>query len=135
MERITPYVREEHIEQIKEMQKSADSDISDAEAVRRIFDRAADVKRSEAEVESLRSEHDAELERLRSEYEAEIERYEAEIDSLEARVDDLQRQLAATNQRVDEHKELVRYVEDELTYRQAGLGKRLKWWMFGKSDE
>ncbi len=126
MERITPYVREEHIELINEVQKSADGDISDAEAVRRIFDRAAEAKRSEAEIEAMRSEHDAELERLRSEYESEVERYEAEIESLEARIDDLQRQLAATNQRVDEHKELVRYVEDELTYRQAGLGKRLK---------
>ena len=139
MKRITPYVREEHIEQIEEMQKSADSDISDAEAVRRIFDRAADMKRSEAEIESLRSEHDAELERLRSEYEAEIERYEAEIESLEARIDDLQRQLAATNRRVDEHKELVEYVQEERSITQrrarAGILTKTKWALFGMSDD
>ena len=40
MKRISPQVREEHIEYINEVQSKADSDISDAEAIRRIFDRA-----------------------------------------------------------------------------------------------
>jgi uncharacterized protein involved in exopolysaccharide biosynthesis len=127
MQRITPYVREEHIEQIEEMQKSTDSDISDAEAVRRIFDRAAETKRFESELESLRSDHEAEVERIRTEHEAEIER-------LEARIDELQAQLRAANSRNEEHTELVRYVEEELSYREAGLGTRMKWWFFGKGE-
>ena len=139
MERITPYVREEHIEQIEEMKKSTDSDISDAEAVRRIFDRASEAKRFESELEAIRSGHEAEVERLRSEYEAEIERYEAEIESLEARIDDLQRQLTATNRRVDEHKELVEYVQEERSITQrrarAGILTKTKWALFGMSDD
>lgn len=30
--------------------------------------------------------------------------------------------------------DLRRYVEDELSYREAGLGTRVKWWLFGKED-
>lgn len=55
-----------------------------------------------------------------------------EYDDLDDENERLRRQLAATNQRVEEHTDLVRYVEDELAYRQAGLGTRLKWWLFGR---
>jgi uncharacterized protein involved in exopolysaccharide biosynthesis len=139
MERITPYVREEHIEQIDEMKKSTDSDISDAEAVRRIFDRASEMNRFESKIESVRSGYEAKLKRLENEHESEIERYEAKIESLEARVEDLQRQLAATNRRVDEHKELVEYVQEERSITQrrarAGLWTKTKWALFGMSDD
>ena len=46
----------------------------------------------------------------------------------------LQRQLIATNKRVEEHTELVEYVEEERSWRSAGLGTRLKWWMFGRDE-
>lgn len=55
-----------------------------------------------------------------------------DYDDLEQENARLQRQLMATNQRVEEHTELVEYVEDELSYREAGLGTRMKWWLFGK---
>lgn len=35
----------------------------------------------------------------------------------------------------EERTELRRYVEDELSYREAGLGTRVKWWLFGKRGE
>ncbi|WP_306060518.1 hypothetical protein [Natronococcus wangiae] len=59
MERITLYARENHLEQIRSGQESADGDISEAEAVRRIFDRAAEADRAEAERESIRSEYES----------------------------------------------------------------------------
>lgn len=40
MKRITPQIRDEHVEYIERVQTDAESDISDAEAIRRIFDRA-----------------------------------------------------------------------------------------------
>lgn len=43
------------------------------------------------------------------------------------------------NRRVDEHQELVQYVEEERTAerrrRQAGILTRSKWWLFGQSGE
>lgn len=29
---------------------------------------------------------------------------------------------------------LRQYVEEDLSYREAGLGTRMKWWLFGKDD-
>jgi hypothetical protein len=39
------------------------------------------------------------------------------------------RQLLAQR---EEHDELVRYVADELSYREQGLLTRVRWWVFGK---
>jgi len=66
-------------------------------------------------------------------------------DDLEAEVDRLQRELAATNRRVDEHQELVAYVEDERQMQRrredrermketAGVLTRAKWWVTGMPD-
>lgn len=59
-------------------------------------------------------------------------------DDLKTERDRLQRELAATNRRVDEHQELVRYVEEERSLRErrearesAPVWRRAKWWMFG----
>lgn len=30
--------------------------------------------------------------------------------------------------------ELVEYVEEERSWRSAGLGTRMKWWIFGKDE-
>ena len=128
MKRITPHVREEHIEQIKKVQESAEGDISEAEAVRRIFNHASVAERTESELEALRSEHESELEDVRAEYESEIQR-------LEARVDELQGQLRAANNRYEEHTELVKYVESERSLAErkasAGIATRMKWWITG----
>lgn len=35
----------------------------------------------------------------------------------------------------EENQELTRYVEDELSYREAGLGTRMKWFLFEKGKE
>lgn len=135
MERITPHIREEHLEQIRSVQESADSDISEAEAVRRIFDRAADAERAEAEreamrseyeskIESIRSEHESELDALRSEHESEVEsvrsEYESRIEELQEEVDDLERDVERLQNEKrtligdrEERTELVEYVEEQ----------------------
>jgi predicted nucleic acid-binding Zn-ribbon protein len=56
----------------------------------------------------------------------------AEYDDLENERDRLQRQLAAVNSRQEEVTELVEYVEEERSWRSAGLTTRMKWWVFGK---
>lgn len=68
-----------------------------------------------------------------------IEDLQAEIDELETERDRLQRQLTATNQRVEEHQELVEYVEEErsLSKRRAHAGvlTRAKWWLTGMPED
>lgn len=65
-----------------------------------------------------------------------------EHDDLEQENERLRRQLAATNRRVDEHRELVEYVEEqrEVEHRreereqrraQASVFTRAKWWLTG----
>lgn len=72
----------------------------------------------------------------------EYERLEADVEDFENERDRLQRQLAATNNRVDEHKELVEYVEEQReveNYRarrerqldQANILTRAKWKLTG----
>lgn len=63
-----------------------------------------------------------------------------EYDELKAERDRLERQLAATNRRVDEHQELVEYVEREKELHRrrkerldAPVWKRAKWWVLGAS--
>lgn len=57
----------------------------------------------------------------------------------------LRRELQAANRRVDEHQELVRYVETERSIQErreqrerrraeAGVLKRAKWWLVGMRD-
>lgn len=55
-----------------------------------------------------------------------------EYEDMQTETTRLRQQLAAANQRIDASNELVEYVEDELSYREARLGTRMKWWLFGK---
>lgn len=67
-------------------------------------------------------------------------------DEIRQERDRLQKQLAATNSRVDEHKELVAYVEEQRDLErsrarreeqraQAGIVTRAKWLLMGMSSE
>lgn len=68
-----------------------------------------------------------------------------EVEDAETEIDRLQRELAATNRRVDEHKELVEYVREERQVERrrekrerlkdtAGVFTRAKWWVTGMPD-
>lgn len=87
-----------------------------------------------AEYGRTRSAHIREVLRTRNDHDNRGAEYEDRIENLEAGNERLRRQLVATNQRVEEHTDLVQYVEDELSYREASLGTRVKWWLFGKDD-
>lgn len=76
----------------------------------------------------------------------EVEELQTEVDELQTEVDRLQRELQAANRRVDEHQELVRYVEEERSLQErreqrqrererAGILTRSKWWLFGRGVE
>jgi Arc/MetJ-type ribon-helix-helix transcriptional regulator len=53
-------------------------------------------------------------------------------DEIEATADRLERQLAQVIDERDEHQEIVAYVEEEQSWREAPLSTRVKWWVFGK---
>lgn len=114
MKRITPQVKPEHIEFIEQVQDEIDGEISDAEAVRRIFDRAM-------------------------QYETEMERLESELKQTEARVKELRSKLVATSGKIEASNELVRVVEEEQSLQtrqaQAGVFTRAKWWLTGMPKE
>ena len=76
--------------------------------------------------------YEEQLENLKAEYDEEIEELENENERL-------QRQLAATNRRVDQHQELVEYVQEERELQQrreerrdAPAWRRAKWWLLGR---
>lgn len=92
--------------------------------------------------ESLEGYADEEHDGNRSEAIRELLSKGLEYDTLEAERDDLQRQLRATNQRIDDVTELVEYVDEQreldryLQRRQrkidqAGILTRAKWWLTG----
>lgn len=114
MKRITPQVREEHIEYIEEIQSKADGDISDAEAIRRIFDQAIQC-------------------------ESQVEQLESELDHAEAQIEELRSKLVATTERVEASNELVKVVEEEQSLQkqraQAGILTRARWWLTGMPTE
>lgn len=53
-------------------------------------------------------------------------------DEIEATADRLERQLAQVIDERDDHQEIVAYVEEEQTWREAPLLTRMKWWLYGK---
>jgi Arc/MetJ-type ribon-helix-helix transcriptional regulator len=63
------------------------------------------------------------------------EQAEQRIDELETERERLERKLTAVIENREEHTEIVRYVEEERTYRSAGLATRAKWWLFGMDGE
>lgn len=114
MKRITPQIREEHVEYIEEIQSKANGDISDAEAVRRIFDEAI-------------------------QYESQVEQLESDLHQSEARIEELRSKLVVTTEKVDASNELVRVIEEEQSLQkkraQAGLWTKAKWALFGMAED
>lgn len=114
MKRITPQVREEHIEYIEEVKSETDGNISDAEAIRRIFDEAIQGG-------------------------SRVEQLESDLNQSEARIEELRSKLVATTEKVDASNELVRVVEEEQSLQkkraQAGLWTKTKWALFGMSED
>jgi Arc/MetJ-type ribon-helix-helix transcriptional regulator len=53
------------------------------------------------------------------------------LTELEQENDRLHRERRQLLEQRQEHNELVRYVEDEQRYRQAGLFRRIEWWLRG----
>ena len=60
-----------------------------------------------------------------------IQRY-SEQSELAEEVERLNRERRQLLAQREEHDELVRYVDDELSYRENGLLTRARWWLFGK---
>lgn len=60
---------------------------------------------------------------------------QANLDELQTENERLKREKRQILEQRQENKELQRYVEDELSYREAGLGTRMKWWLFGKGKD
>jgi len=53
-------------------------------------------------------------------------------DEIEETADRRERQLAQILDERDDHQEIVAYVEEERSWREAPLSTRMKWWVFGK---
>jgi Arc/MetJ-type ribon-helix-helix transcriptional regulator len=60
-----------------------------------------------------------------------IDQY-TEQNELAQEVERLTRERRQLLEQREEHDELVRYVADELSYREQGLLTRARWWLFGK---
>lgn len=153
MTRITFTAEEQHEDIIEDVRQDIDTE-STAAAVRECIERASILQQREADLqqriddlqqenERLQGEHEEQIEKIRQEHEAEIEEirqeHEEQIADLERENERLQRQLIATNKRVEEHTELVRTVERQqsLAERKASAGvlTRAKWWLVGMSDD
>lgn len=114
MKKVTVSLEEDQLDRLAERQKNGDA-TSRSEAIRQFF----------AEYEELQQQY----EKLHTEY----EELEQELER------ERKRNQMILEQR-EEHTELVKYVKDERTaeqrWREAGLGQRLKWRVFGMdSDE
>lgn len=96
---------------------------------------AITIKLPDDTIESLDDRAQEEYDGNRSEAVRELLDKGLRYDDLETERGRLQRQLAAVNSREEDVTELVEYVEDELSYREAGLGTRMKWWLFGKEND
>lgn len=57
-----------------------------------------------------------------------------EAERIEQEAERLRNEKRMLLEQREENTELRRYVEDELSYREAGLGTRVKWWLFGKGE-
>jgi Arc/MetJ-type ribon-helix-helix transcriptional regulator len=56
------------------------------------------------------------------------------VEELETKVERLEREKRLLLEEREEKRELVRYVEDERSWRSASLPRRVKWWVFGKDE-
>ena len=62
-----------------------------------------------------------------------IDQYNEQTE-LAKEVERLNRERRQLLEQREEHNELVRYVDDELSYREKGLLTRARWWLFGKNS-
>lgn len=69
------------------------------------------------------------------EYITEYERLSERVEDLERENERLRNEKRLVLEQREEHTDLVHYVEDEMSYREAGLGTRMKWWLFGKGGD
>lgn len=146
MQRITISLPEDLHDRLTELAGESGPYDSKSEAVRGLIH---DLENEIQEYESkLRDAHDQlqQYDEQLQDYEEKLtsvrEEYEREIEDLQRENERLQRQLAATNRRVDEHQELIEYVEEQREierYRgrreqmldQAGMLTRWKWKLTG----
>ena len=63
------------------------------------------------------------------------ERLSERVAELERENDRLRSEKRLILEQREEQTELQNYVQDELSYREAGLTTRMKWWLFGKGNE
>jgi Arc/MetJ-type ribon-helix-helix transcriptional regulator len=95
----------------------------------------------------LDDEHNDEIERLVEDgkYDNKSEALRGLLDEREQLVDSVA-DLRRENERLhrerrqlleqrEEHDELVRYVSDEVAWREAGLARRARWWLFGRRGD
>jgi multidrug resistance efflux pump len=143
MGRVNATVRDEHLAQLEQIKESADEEISDAEAVRRIFDRAQRVEQLEQELRDEQATRKQELADRRASHEQELEKlrneYETRTTSLEQDVERLRNEKRTLINDREERTELVQYVQEERSLAKqkahAGLVTRARWWLTGMPAE
>lgn len=142
MGRINATVRDEHIEQLETTKSEADSDISDAEATRRIFDRAQAATDLRSELAELQATYEQTCAAHEQEIAQTREESAQEVLDLENQISDLRNQLTAAHTRIDTTNELVKRVEEDVTdreqereyerrVRRANIVRRGWWWLAG----
>ena len=113
MKKVTVSLRDEQLERLSQRQEEGDAD-SRSDALRQILDEYEDLH---TEYEQLHTQ----CEELREELKQERNRNKMILEQRE------------------EHTELVKYVQEERTaeqkWREAGIGQRLKWKIFGMDDD
>lgn len=82
-----------------------------------------------------RSEYIRDMLATRHEHADVRDEYEARIEELKRENERLKNEKRLILEQREENTELARYIEDELSYREAGLGTRMKWWLFGRGEE
>jgi septal ring factor EnvC (AmiA/AmiB activator) len=85
-----------------------------------------------SEYDRTRSEHVREVVRTRNEYDRIQAEYEARIEDLETENERLKNEKRLILEQREENTELVEYASHERAYREAGIGTRMKWWLFGR---
>lgn len=124
MNKVTVSLEEAQLERLEEIQNNGEAN-SRSEAVRRLF---------------------AQYDQLQEEYENSVQQYESELEELEEKISSLQSDLEREREKTkrileqrEENTELVKYVQEERTHeqrwREAGIGTRLKWRLFGMDTD
>lgn len=92
---------------------------------------AITVRIPEDDLETLDSEAD-EHDATRSEYIRDLIEKGRDYDELAAERARLNRELAQVIEHRESSQEIVEYVEEEKTWREAPIWKRIRWWVLGK---